>query len=101
LFWGFSPRTPVPPDIPRWEPGFLTQFVDFGRGDAFVVSVVPFANVGGDFNGRARADVFIVVGIRPRVFGGTAYVEEFEGLLSAVTGGDEAFSSVSDGIQLK
>jgi hypothetical protein len=60
-------------------------------GDAFVVAVVPFTDVLGDFDGGVGTNVFggCGRGVGPWVGGFAADVEEFEGSLGAVTGGYE------------
>ena len=90
-------RAAVAPDIPfSFYPIFFSSSGDFGGGDAFVVAVVPFADVRGYLysgvgaNGGGFRVGWILMGFLPGEFVSAAEVEEFEGAAGAVAGGDVA-----------
>jgi hypothetical protein len=89
------PRTAIPPDIPagvRVQALLLAQGADGGRGHALVVAVVPLADVVGDLDLGAAGRVF-AVGLAvgwPGELVWVGDVEELEGSLGALAGGDVA-----------
>lgn len=84
----FSARTAVAPDVPRGKVGFLAERSNFVGGQAFVVAVVPFADVFCYFDAGIGADG-IVRGafLEPGEGDGAAEAEELDCSLGAVAGG--------------
>jgi hypothetical protein len=97
------PRTPIPPDIPPRTPIYIqpllpAQRADGRRREALVVAVVPLADVVGDLDlGVARRVRAVGLAVRgPGELGQVGDVEELEGSLGALAGGDVAVWGVSN-----
>ena len=97
LLRALTPGAAVAPNIPFPLLSVLfSSGGDFGGCDAFVLAVVPFADVGGYLDAGGCADGGgglrggVLRGLLPGEFGGAAEVEEFEGAAGAVAGGDVA-----------
>jgi len=100
-------RTPVTPDIPGVRAGVGALLLDLFACDAFVVAVVPLADLVCDRDFRVRVSGGIREGavarrcgrgVLPGVWRGRAEIEELHCSLGALHGGDVAvFRSVSLG----
>ena len=94
----FAAGTAVAPDIPGLgQTGGFPALADLRGGDALVVAVVPFGDLGGDGDGGGGAGgmggevVVVLGGGLPGEGVRAAEFEELEGALGAGAGGDVAF----------
>jgi len=76
-------------------------FLDLSRGDAFIVSIIPFADVVCDLYFCVCADGLVAVGSTffPGELLAAAEVEEFEGALGPAAGGYVSVMTTIENLQ--